>query len=60
MINSKTLNEAQALMKEVEMIKINIRLQGKSPFYFARFTIDGKRHEISTKETDKRQAKKVY
>ncbi len=59
MLNSKTLNEAQALMKEVEMIKINIRLQGNSPFYYARFTIDGKRHEISTKETDKRQAKKV-
>ena len=37
------------------MINIELRKKG-SPFYNARFTIQGKRYEKSTRETDKAKA----
>lgn len=59
MVQSKTLNQAQALFKEAEMIKITLRKKGNSPFYQARFTIQGKPYEKSTKEKDKTKALKI-
>ena len=58
MLQSKTLSKAQALIKETEMIDIELRKKG-SPFYNARFTIQGKRYEKSTKETDKVKARSI-
>lgn len=59
MLQSKTLNEAQALIKETEMIKITLRKKGNYPYYQARFTIQGKPYEKSTKETDKVKARSI-
>lgn len=58
MVQSKTLSEAQALIKEAEMIDKELRKKG-SPFYNVRFTIQGKRYEKSTKEKDKAKARKI-
>ena len=51
------LNEAQLLLKEVEMINITLRKKRNSPFYQARFTIQGKPYEKSTRETEKAKAR---
>jgi integrase len=59
MLQSKTLNEAQTLIKETEMIKITLRKKGNYPYYQARFTIQGKPYEKSTKETDKVKARSI-
>ena len=58
MLESKTLEQAQALLKEVEMINIELRKRDRSPFYQARFYIEGRRYEKSTGEKDKVKAKK--
>lgn len=59
MVKSQTLKQAQALLQEVEMTKIELRQTDKSPFYQARFYINGRRYERSTKETNKRLASQV-
>ena len=53
------LNKAQLLLKEVEMINITLRKKGNSPFYQARFTIQGKPYEKSTRETEKAKARSI-
>ena len=58
MLQSKTLKQAQLLLEEIEMIDIELRKKG-SPFYNARFTIQGKRYEKSTRETDKAKARSI-
>ena len=57
MVKSKTLEQAQALLKEVEMINITLRKTDKSPFYQARFSLEGKKYEKSTGEKDKVKAR---
>ena len=51
--------QARSLLGEIEMMNIELRKTDKSPFYQARFYINGKQQERSTKETNKRLARKV-
>jgi len=58
MLRYKLLDEAQALLREVEMINIQLRKKDRSPFYQARFYIQGRQYEKSTGERNKTKAKK--
>lgn len=58
MINSQYLSNAQSLLIEVEMINISIRAKTNTPYLRARYTLKGKRYEISTKETNRKLALK--